>query len=318
MSRTPLGLRFMGDWGAFNLTRICGWLAYEVWNRTGGRPSSVIHTGRGMGDNVRALARGEVDVAVATPAQFVQMAREGRGIFADDAVPQVRAIGSLPHADALLFALPASLGIRTFAQLRDARPPLRVAMSADDGESFMGFGTAALLRVSGLTPDDFEPVYGEDPSECVAHVEAGRADAIIQEAIMTPWWAEMAEHHDLAYLSLEPDGVAALERDYGLTTVDVPAGFLRGMDAPVSAIDFAGWLVCVREDLDDDIAALLASIMLETSDVLERQYTHIPVRSSPLAYPITPAKLAQTVVPLHRGAEQCYAAVLSSETSFRQ
>jgi TRAP-type uncharacterized transport system substrate-binding protein len=318
MTPTPLGLRFMGDWGAFNLTRICGWLAFEVWNRTGGRPSSVIHTGRGMGDNVRALARGEVDVAVATPAQFVQMARAGRGIFAGDAVPEIRAIGSLPHADALLFALPAALGIRTFAELREARPPLRVALSADDSESFMGFGAAALLRVSGVELDWFEPVYGEDPSECVAHVEAGRADAIIQEAIMTPWWAEMAERHELAYLSLEPDGVAALQRDYGLSTVDVPAGFLRGMDAPVTAIDFASWLVCVREDMNDEIAALLASIMLETSDVLERQYTHIPVRSSPLAYPITPAKLAETVVPLHRAAEQCYASFLPSETAFRQ
>jgi TRAP-type uncharacterized transport system substrate-binding protein len=318
MTQTPLGLRFMGDWGAFNLTRICGWLAYETWNRTGGRPSSVIHTGRGMGDNVRALARGDVDVAVATPAQFVQMARAGRGIFAGDPVPQIRAIGSLPHADALLFAIPAALGITTFAQLREARPALRVALSADDGESFMGFGTAALLRASGIEPYAFELVYGEDPSECVAHVAEGRADAIIQEAIMTPWWAELAEAHEFAFLSLEPEGAATLQREYGLTTVDVPAGFLRGMDAPVTAIDFAGWLVCVREDLDDDVAALLASIMLETSDVLERQYTHIPVRSSPLAYPITPAKLAETVVPLHRAAEQCYASVLPSETTFRQ
>jgi TRAP-type uncharacterized transport system substrate-binding protein len=302
----------MADWGAFNLTRICGWLAFEVWNRTGGKPSSVIHTGRGCGDNVRAVARGDVDVAIATPAQFVQMAREGRGNFSGDAVPQVRAVGSLPHGDALLFALPADLGITTMAQLRDTRPALRIALSPDDGESFMGFGAVAHLRASGIEPQDIvdwggELVYGEDPGECVAHVNEGRADAIIQEAIMTPWWNELAESTDLAFLSLEPDAVAALERDYGLSCVEIPAGYLRGLDAPVMAIDFAGWLVCVHEDMDDDIAELLAAIVLETSDVLERQYRHIAERFSPLAYPITPAKLAQTCVPLHRGAERCYA-----------
>lgn len=316
MRTTPLGLRFMGDWGAFNLTRICGWLAFEVWNRTGGRPSSVIHTGRGMGDNVRALARGEVDVAVATPAQFVQMAREGRGNFTGGAVPQVRAIGSLPHADALLFAVPAALGITSMSQLREARPALRIALSRDDGESFMGLGATAHLRASGIEPEEIvawggELVPGEDPRECLAHVEEGRADAVIQEAIMTPWWSGLAESRDLAFLGLAPDAVLALEREYGLSTVELPAGYLRGMDAPVTAIDFAGWLVCVREDLDDDIAELLAAIMLETSDVLERQYTHIPVRDSALAYPITPAKLAQTRVPLHPAAERCYAALAS-------
>jgi TRAP-type uncharacterized transport system substrate-binding protein len=313
---TPLGLRFMADWGAFNLTRICGWLAFEVWDRTGGRPSSVIHTGRGCGDNVRALARGEVDVAVATPAQFVQMAREGRGSFAGEAVPQIRAIGSLPHADALLFAVPAATGITTMAQLRETRPALRIALSPDDGESFMGLGAVAHLRASGIEPEEIvqwggELVYGEDPGECVAHVNEGRADAIIQEAIMTPWWNELANATELSFLSLEPEAVAALERDYGLSTVEVPAGYMRGLDRPVTAIDFAGWLVCVRDDLDDDIAELLASIVLETSDVLERQYRHIPQRSSPLAYPITPEKLADTRVPLHPGAQRRYARALA-------
>lgn len=318
MPATPLGLRFMGDWGGFNLTRICGWLAGELQQRADGRPGGVIHTGRGAGDNVRALARGEVDVAVATPDQFVQMAREGRGSFAGEPVPQVRALGCLPHDDALLFALPAELGIATMAQLREARPALRIAVAPDDGESFMGLGATALLRASGLDPGGFELVLGEDPGECAEHVHAGRADAIIQEAIMTPWWADLADRHELAFLSLEPDAVAVLRRDWHLTTVEVPAGYLRGLDAPVTAIDFSGWTVCVREDLDDDVAALLTSVLLERSDAFEAQYRHIPPRRSPLAYPITPAKLAATRVPLHRAAEACYAAVASGETLFRQ
>jgi hypothetical protein len=30
-----LQLRFQGDWGGVNLTRICGWIAGELYNRAG-------------------------------------------------------------------------------------------------------------------------------------------------------------------------------------------------------------------------------------------------------------------------------------------
>ena len=97
----PLSLRFNGDWGAFNLTRICGWRAWGVFKRTGS-VRHVIYTGRGMADNVLALADGEVDVSVATPAGFARIARDGLGLFDGRAFPGLRAIGVVPHRDALL------------------------------------------------------------------------------------------------------------------------------------------------------------------------------------------------------------------------
>jgi TRAP-type uncharacterized transport system substrate-binding protein len=307
----PLGLRFMGDWGPFNLSRICGWLAYEVWRQTGGAPSSVIHTGRGSGDNVRALARGDVDVAVATPAAFVNMAVGGVGPFAGAPMPNLRAVGCVPHDDALLFAIPAGLGISSMADLREKRPALRIACARDDGESFMGFGARALLRSSGIEPEAILEwggsfVYGEDPAECVAHVASGAADAIIQEAIMTPWWRDLTESHDLAFLGLEPQAATALERDLSLTAVEVPPAYLRGIDAPLRAIDFSGWLVMVRDDMPDEIAGMLARAMVQSSDFFEAQYRHIPVRSSALTYPITPERLTDTRIPLHPGAREVY------------
>jgi TRAP-type uncharacterized transport system substrate-binding protein len=307
---SSLHLRFKGDWGAFNLTRICGWLAFEVFRRTGA-VHHVIHTGRGMADNIIALGRGEVDVSIATPAGFARLALAGRGPFAGNPIPGLRAIGCLPHQDALLFALPAELGISTMGQLRDAKPKLRISLARDDGESFMGFGAAAVLRASGIEPQDIlawggEFVYGEDPSECVEHMNEGRADTIIQEAIMTPWWNDLAEGRPLRFLSLEDDAAQQLEEAYGLTTLTVEAGFLNGMDEPVRALDFTGWQVLVRDDLDDEVAEMLAAIMVENSETFEGQYRHIPVRFSPLAYPITAQGLAATAVPLHPGAERYY------------
>lgn len=308
----PLHLRFQGDWGAFNLTRICGWLAGELTDRTAPGTRSTIRTGRGMGDNLVAVGRQEVDVAVSTPAQFARLALAGKGPFAAEPLPGLRAIGVLPHFDGLLTALPAQMGIGSFAELRERKPSLRIVMSPNDGESFMGLGAELLLRASGIEPGDFaawggEAIYRERPEQCVAEVAEGRADAIVHEAIMTPWWNDLAESLDLAYLPIEADAAASLREEFELETITVPSGYLRGMSADVEAIDFRGWMIVVRDDLRDDVAAVLASILAETSPFFEGQYKHVPVRYSPLDYPITPERLADTPIPLHPGAEAYYA-----------
>jgi TRAP transporter TAXI family solute receptor len=310
----PLQLRLMGDWGGFNLTRICGWLAGELASRAAPGTRSTIHTGDGMGGNLRAVGIGEVDVAISTPAHFSLMAIEGRGPFTDEPIPTLRALGCVPHRDALMFAVRADLGIRTMADLREQRPPLRVALGPEDSSSFMGFGASALLRASGLSRARFSEWGGEllvhdRPNQCLDEVAAGNADATIQEAIMTRGWSELAETVGLSFLTLEPEAARQLAEDYSMRTRTVPADFLAGMDEPVSGIDFAGWLVVAREDMRDDVAALLASILVETSDVLERQYTHLPVRCSPLDYPVTAERLADVPIPLHPGAKSYYRAI---------
>jgi TRAP-type uncharacterized transport system substrate-binding protein len=123
---------------------------------------------------------------------------------------------------------------------------------------------------------------------------------------MTPWWQEMSEAHSFRFLSLEDAAADRLEQELRLASVEVPAGFLPGLDTPLRAVDFTDWMVVVREDMRDDVAGLLAAIMVETSGQFERQYTHFPVRFSPLDYPITPERLASTPIPLHPGAEAYY------------
>jgi uncharacterized protein len=310
---SPPSLRFKGDWGAFNLTRICGWLAWEFGRRTGSH-HHTIHTGRGMADNLFALGRRAVDVGVSTPAGFARMARQGLGPFAEEPIPELRALGCLPHRDALLVALRGRLGVRTMAELRDVKPSMRVVVAPDDGESFMGLGAAGVLRASGIDPQDIldwggEFIYGEDPSECLTLFTRRDADAVIQEAIMTPWWNEVAQANDLAFLSLEDAAADRLRDELAIDTVTVEAGYLRGIDRPVQAADFSGWLVAVRDDLPDDVAGTLAAILAETADFFENQYTHIPQRFSPLAYPITPQVLAATPIPLHPAAERYYKSI---------
>jgi TRAP-type uncharacterized transport system substrate-binding protein len=242
------------------------------------------------------------------------MAVAGQGPFAAEPLTGLRAIGCLPHRDALLIAVSAERDIKTFAQLRERRPALRVALSPDDGESFMGLGAAAAFAAAGVPLSEIvawggELLLCERPHDCVALVLDGRADAIAQEAIMTPAWDELATRRPLAFLSLDAESERHLQARLSLGTLTVEAGFLSGMDEPVRAVDFRDWMVVVREDLRDDVAGLLATIMTETGEALERHYRHIPVRFSPLDYPITPQRLADTPIALHPGAEDYYRSI---------
>ncbi len=308
----PVSLRFMGDWGAINLTRICGWLAQEVWDRSPGDTRSLISTGRGMADNLRAVGRGEVDVAVATPSTFADMARRGKGLFEGEAYPYLRALGEVPHADSLLFAVRRDqVDVSSLAEMRRRRVPLRLAISPDDGVSFPGYAAHKLLAASGLAPKAILEWGGtilehERPFECLADVAEGRADALFHEAIMTPNWQDLAEAHDLTYLALETTVLEEVEREFGWRRARVEQGYLRGLDADVDTLDFSGYLVVVREDMPDDVAFLLAWILGETAAGFEAQYRHLPADRSPVAYPIDRENMSQTAIPLHRAAEDYY------------
>ena len=248
----PITLHFMGDWGQFNLTRVCGWLAQEVGDRSPPGTRSAIWTGRGGTDTVRAVARGEVQVGVATPAQFVQLALDGRGPYGGEAFPRLRALGTVLQTDRLVLAVRADLGIRTFADLRDRRVPLRIATCPDDGVNHIGFALQRIMEAAGIpraTLEAWGGAYLEDerPFPCLQWVADGRADAVFQEAIMTPDCQTLAATTDLAFIPLEDAVLAEVGRRLGWQRATLPAGYMRGLDAPLAVLDFSDFLGRVQE-----------------------------------------------------------------------
>lgn len=254
-----------------------------------------------MGDNLRALAAGEVDVAVITPGCFAKLAAEGLGPFAERPMPELRGIASLPHRDAMLFAGHADLGIANLSDLPANKPALRVSIGANDRDGFMGLGARILLGAAGIELGDIEAWggsirYHEEPFGCLDDLEAGRADVIIMP---------------LRFVSLNDEETHRLCHEWGLGTVTVRAGYLTGMTEDVKTLDYSDWLVVTTTDLPDEDAALLARAVIEDPMPLEMQYPHLPVERSPLSYPITAEHTAATSVPLHSGAQAVYRAALS-------
>ena len=63
----------------------------------------------------------------------------------------------------------------------------------------------------------------------------------------------------------------------------------------------------VSAEMDDELARTLAELLVETWDVLERGYRHIPPERSSVSYPLNPYTTWRDLkVPLHPGAQRYY------------
>lgn len=301
-------LHMQGDWGGANLHRVCGWISQELTDRSGPGTRVAIWNGRGFADAVRAVGRGEVDIAMTTPAAFTTAALDGRGIYRDESFPELRALGVLPQRDRMVVAVSRSLGIRTFQELRDKAPKLRVATALDDGVNHVGLAARALLDRSGADVIGWGGEFLEDerPQDAFIHVLSGRADAIVQEAAMLPQWQEFGG--DFHFLEVEPHVLAALEADFGWPASQVPDEYFPGQQG-FKTLDFSDFLMLTSSKLDDDVAYAIAWILGETRHLLEEQYYHLPSERSPVTYPLDPVTMGRTPIPLHPGAARYFAAL---------
>jgi len=304
-------LQVQGDWGQANLHRIWSWLSQEIIDRAGPFSRVGIWSGRGGLDAVQAVGRGQVDVALAVPSAFVPMTLEGKGIAKGEAFPHLRALGTMPQTDRLVVAVRAEHGVRSFEDFRRKAPKLTIAASPDDGTNTVGYASQRLMEAAGLPRATIQSWGGtyierERPNDCVALVRDGKADAVIHEAIMTQWWQDLANAVDMAFLPVEEHVLATMQQAYRWPRASLPAGYLKGMNSELATLDFSDFLMIARADLPDDVAYLLAWCMCERREVLERFYRHIPPERSPVTYPLVPAKIAQTAIPLHPGALRYY------------
>jgi TRAP-type uncharacterized transport system substrate-binding protein len=307
----PITLHMMGDWGTANLHRICGWIAAELWRRSPPGSKFATWAGRGGTDAIEAVLSGEVHAALFVPAGFARTIFEGRGVCRRQDVQRLRALGTLPQDDRLVLAVDARFGITTFVELRAEQPALRLATAPDDGVNMTGFAAHRLLEVSGASAATIESwggriLLGEAPWDTIPLATHSEADAVLFEAVMTPYWKELCAARRMNFIPFEDAALAALERDFAWRRAMVPQDRFPGLAAPFQALDFSDFLLVCRDDLPDDIAYTIAAVLCETPDLLESQYRHIPPKDSPVTYPLDPRKIAVTPIPLVAGASTYY------------
>jgi hypothetical protein len=306
----PLNLRFRGDWGQANMTRICGWLSQEIGDRSPQDSKLSIWCGRGGLDQIAALADDEADIAVITPAAIAALARDGSSVLGTPAHGELRALGTLGHDDRLVIAVDASLPVHTASDLLHVADSLVIATSPNDGVNVIGLIAHLGLELAGasvpaLVSRGARMLEWERPFPALHAFESGEANVVIQEAVMTPSWQRIASRRPVRYIPWGDQVLAGLSR-LGWPAGELPVGYLPGQDQPIRTIDFSDFQVICREDLPEDVAYLAAWCMVMTRVALEVQYRSFPRDRTPLTYPIDPKALRDTSIPLHPGALRAY------------
>ena len=291
----PVTLAFRGDWGQANMHRICGWLAQEIGDRSPRGSEFAIWSGRGGTDQLAALRAGKADIAVVTPAAAVRMLEPG----------DLCALGVIGQRDRLVVAIDAELPVAAVADLA-AISGVTVATSPDNGVNLIGMAAHKALRLAGVDTGSLSFRYDERPFPAISWFADGDADVLIHEAIMTPHWQRIAAKRPVRYLPWGDDVLAAFAAE-GWPSATVEAGYLPGLAEDLRTLDFSDFVLLCPRTLADDVAYLAAWCMVKTRRALEAQYAHLPQDHSPVTYPLVPADMARTPVPLHPAADRAYA-----------
>ncbi|MBI3014806.1 MAG: hypothetical protein HYY65_07070 [Candidatus Tectomicrobia bacterium] len=307
-----LNLKLMGDWGNANFHMIVGWIAANLRWRSAPGSQFLIYTGTGYRDNIDAVAKGLVDLAVTTPADVaLEWARAGEHFFAGTPYPHLRALGYIPQDDRLVFAVRADTGITSFADLKNRHYPLRLATTCRDPLNLMSYAVEQVFRAHGIDPADIEAWGGkwlehDHPRKCLPWVTRGEADAAFNEGIMVPQWYEMVKTVPMRFVPMEAGALRELESNCGLRPAVLKKERFNA-EQDVSCLDWSHWAIVVREDMPEELAYLITAVMVEERGELESRYRHQPPERSPMTYPIDPYSMWKGLgAPLHRGAERYY------------
>jgi hypothetical protein len=276
--------------------RICGWLAQEIGDRSPEGSQFAIWSGRGGQDQVAALRSGQADIAIVTPAAAVPLLKPD-GLCA---------LGVIGQRDRLVVAVDAALPVNTVADLAAVSGEVTVATSADDGINLIGLAAHKALRLAGVDTARLSFRYDERPFPPIGWFADGEADVLIHEAIMTPHWQRIAAKRPVRYLPWGEDVLAGFAAE-GWPAATVEAGYLPGLDEDLRTLDFSDFVLLCPQALADDVAYLAVWCMVKTRRALEAQYAHLPPDHSPVTYPLVPADMARTPIPLHPAAARAYA-----------
>lgn len=279
------------------------------------------HPGKAGMVGMTHVSEGKFDIGMTSPPWMANAAANGVTAFGLTEGPlNIRALGVLSHFDQLALAVRADSGITSVRQIFEEKMPLRISTGPTHMDHSLGWVLDLLFAEYGAVIEDFEKWGGfasfadrqlnfletGDMVDRATLLATDKLDAVFDEGLMSKSWRDLTEQVEMNFLPIEDEVLTSLEEKYGVGRTVIPAGRFKGQDVDVPTIDFAGWLIFCRGDLDDELVYL-------TLQALETQIPQIHSLFEPtrpwigLSDPIDMSKICQnTVLPLHPGAEKYY------------
>jgi TRAP-type uncharacterized transport system substrate-binding protein len=282
----------------------------------GGNRDMVIAVGSGSGDRFRPwlrlatgsailaeeVASGGIEAAFVNPSALLTQAYRGVGLFRT-ALP-VRILAMYPSWDRFVFMVHPKTGIRSLADIKAKKYPLRVSVREDPTHSTLVLIDQA-LSLHGFALNDIES-WGGRLVVCGSPFDArrmeplrrGEIDAVFDEGIKT--WLDTALSCGLMPLELDTEEFEHLQR-LGWRQVTLPKSRFSGLTHDMDALDFSGWPIYASASLPEQVAYdICGALAARTSEVPWEPGTQ-GIEQMGRETDATPMD-----VPLHPGAEQWY------------
>ena len=112
-------------------------------------------------------------------------------------------------------------------------------------------------------------------------------------------WYQASQKHEMRFLDVPEPVIAKLVSDYGFERVEVPRGYLAGMDRRIPTAGLSGQVVYGRVDAPDDFAYAVARSLDRNKGLLKWAVL-------PFSYDASRVWKTNGNVPLHPGAARYY------------
>lgn len=217
---------------------------------------------KGSQENIRRLARGELDLALSNSAisYFAFRGEEGW----DQAYP-IRTVMTLAP-NVALFITPQASKVKTMDDLRGRRVVVGPA-----GAGFEFF-IRPLLRAHGLSYDDFTPLNGTQTAAVDMLADGSAAAAFLGGAVPTASITQASTSQAIHFIPFDPRAVEQLTAQYlFFRHATIPAGTYRGQQEDFLGLDVGSMhLITSAEKSDELIYELTRTIYENRERVTEK------------------------------------------------
>jgi TRAP-type uncharacterized transport system substrate-binding protein len=250
------------------------------------------------------VAKGDgVELAFVNPSALLTQAYRGVGLFSTP-LP-LRIVAVYPSWDRFVFMIHPRAGIRSLADIKAKRYPLRVSVREDPTHSTHVLIDQA-FALHGFTLKDIESWGGRlelcgGPSDVrrLEPLRRGEIDAVFDEGIKV--WLDEALAAGLAPIELEDAEFDALGR-LGWRRVSLPKARFPGLTGDVDTLDFSGWPIYANASLPEQVA-------YDICGALAAREAEIPWEKGTGGTALHMGRESDSTpmdVPLHPGAERWY------------
>ncbi len=270
---------------------VVGGALAEVLNEAEGTGWQVTaEATKGTQENLRRLASGELDFALANAAisYFAVRGEEGWEQPYD-----VRAVMTLAP-NVAFFVSPRDAGLTSVADLAGERVVVGPA-----GAGFEFF-LRPILGAHGVTYDDFTALNGTQSGSVDLLADGSAAAAILGGAVPTASITQAASGQDVVFLEFDPAARASLVEQYPFfAPVTVPGGTYPGRDDDFAGLNVGSMHLVTGAGVDEELVYQVTKWLYENrARVVERH---------PAGRAINEANAPRDVgTPFHPGAERYY------------